>query len=188
MQITAAETVGVEQRGEFYEATGALRDMVPNHLFTLLSMVAMEPPTGFGAAAILSKKAELLTAIPASSRNAWCAANIGVGTVLGKPVRAYRQEVNVAPDSNVETYVAMQLEIDNWRWPAFHFTPYRQAHVATEYGNRDPFQAGALRRVPGHARRQLAPQLVGVAHRRRTRGSPCNSKSKRPGPVVDLAA
>ncbi|MGA9051829.1 MAG: glucose-6-phosphate dehydrogenase, partial [Pseudolabrys sp.] len=65
VQITAAETVGVEQRGKFYEATGALRDMVPNHLFTLLSMVAMEPPTGFDAAAIRSKRAEVLAAIPA---------------------------------------------------------------------------------------------------------------------------
>ena len=64
MQITAAETVGVEDRGSFYEATGALRDMVPNHLFTLLSMVTMEPPVGFDAGAIRSKKAELLAAIP----------------------------------------------------------------------------------------------------------------------------
>ena len=74
VQITAAETVGVETRGSFYEATGALRDMVPNHLFTLLSMVAMEPPTGFDAAAIRSKKAEVLAAMPAvkpAARGAW---------------------------------------------------------------------------------------------------------------------
>src|SRR5207248_1384822 len=64
VQITAAETVGVEKRGQFYEATGALRDMVPNHLFTLLSMVAMEPPTAFDAAAIRTKKAEVLAAVP----------------------------------------------------------------------------------------------------------------------------
>ena len=76
VQITAAETVGVEQRGKFYEATGALRDMVPNHMFSLLSMVAMEPPTGFDAAAIRSRKADLLAAMPAVTPARWCAANM----------------------------------------------------------------------------------------------------------------
>ena len=84
VQITAAETVGVEERGNFYEATGALRDMVPNHLFTLLSMVAMEPPTGFDAAAIRSKKAEVLAAIPAVKPAAAVRGQYGAGTVLGK--------------------------------------------------------------------------------------------------------
>ena len=76
VQITAAETVGVEKRGKFYEATGALRDMVPNHVFSLLSMVAMEPPTGFDAAAIRSKKAEVLAAMPAVKPDGRCAANM----------------------------------------------------------------------------------------------------------------
>ena len=121
VQITAAETVGVGQRGNFYEATGALRDMVPNHLFTLLSMVAMEPPIGFDAAAIRSKKAEVLAAIPAVEPAVAIRGQYGAGEVLGKKVKPYRQEPNVAPDSNVETYVAIKIEIDNWRWAGVPF-------------------------------------------------------------------
>ena len=84
VQITVAETVGVERRGRFYEATGALRDMVPNHVFTLLSMVAMEPPTGFDAAAIRSKKAEVLAAMPAVKPAQAVRGQYGAGTVLDK--------------------------------------------------------------------------------------------------------
>src|SRR6185503_10647338 len=113
VQITVAETVGVERRGTFYEATGALRDMVPNHVFALLSMVAMEPPTRFDASSIRSKKAEVFAAMPAVDPARAVRGQYRAGTVLGKPVKAYRHEPNVAPDSNVETYVAMQLEIDN---------------------------------------------------------------------------
>ncbi len=121
VQITAAETVGVEERGDFYEATGALRDMVPNHLFTLLSMVAMEPPTGIDAAATHSKKAEVLAAMSAVEPARAVRGQYGAGTVLGKKVSAYRQEPNVAPDSSIETYVAIQLEIDNRRWAGVPF-------------------------------------------------------------------
>ncbi|MGB8898292.1 MAG: glucose-6-phosphate dehydrogenase, partial [Methylocella sp.] len=121
VQITAAETVGVEGRGSFYETTGALRDMVPNHLFTLLSMVAMEPPVGFDAAAIRSKKAELLAAIPQVKPAEAVRGQYGAGTVLGKKTKVYRQEANVAPSSNVETYVALKVEINNWRWAGVPF-------------------------------------------------------------------
>jgi glucose-6-phosphate 1-dehydrogenase len=121
VQITAAETVGVEGRGSFYEATGALRDMVPNHLFTLLSMVAMEPPVGFDAAAIRSKKAELLAAIPEVKPAEAVRGQYGAGTVLGKKTKGYRQEPNIAPNSNVETYVALKVEINNWRWAGVPF-------------------------------------------------------------------
>jgi glucose-6-phosphate 1-dehydrogenase len=121
VQVTVSETVGVESRGKFYEATGALRDMVPNHIFTLLSMVAMEPPTGFDAAAIRSKKAEIFAAMPAV-KPAWAVrAQYGAGSVLGKTVRAYRDEPDVDPNSMTETYVAMRLDIDNWRWAGVPF-------------------------------------------------------------------
>jgi glucose-6-phosphate 1-dehydrogenase len=121
VQITAAETVGVEQRGKFYEETGALRDMVPNHLFTLLSLVAMEPPTTLNAASIHTQKAEVFAAMP-PARPEWAIrGQYGPGTVAGQPVKGYRQEPNVAADSNVETYVAMRLEIDNWRWAGVPF-------------------------------------------------------------------
>ena len=125
VQITAAETVGVEHRGKFYEKTGALRDMVPNHLFQLLSMTAMEPPISFDADAVRNKKAEVIQAIrPLTSAQALTDAvrgQYGAGTVLGKPVRAYRQEPNVAENSGAETYVASKLMFDNWRWAGVPF-------------------------------------------------------------------
>jgi glucose-6-phosphate 1-dehydrogenase len=121
VQITAAETVGVEQRGDFYEATGALRDMVPNHLFSLLSMVAMEPPTCFDAAAIRSKKADVLAAMPAAKPTDAVRGQYDAGSVIGKKADAYRKEPNVAADSNTETYAAIALEIDNWRWAGVPF-------------------------------------------------------------------
>jgi glucose-6-phosphate 1-dehydrogenase len=121
VQITVAETLGVEQRGSFYETTGALRDMVPNHLFALMSMVTMEPPTGFDASAVRSKKAEVFAAMPAVKPARAVRGQYGAGTVLGKAVKGYRNEPNVASDSNIETFVAMELEIDNWRWAGVPF-------------------------------------------------------------------
>ncbi len=166
VQITVAETVGVEQRGKFYEETGALRDMVPNHVFTLLSMVAMEPPTGFDAASIRTKKAEVFAAMPAVKPARAVRGQYGAGTVLGKQVNAYRNEPNVAADSNIETYVAMQLEIDNWRWAGVPFYFRTGKHMSQRNdGDRHPLQAGALRGVPGHARRHPTAQLASAAHR-----------------------
>ena len=125
VQITAAETVGVEQRGKFYEKTGALRDMVPNHVFQLLAMTAMEPPISFDADAVRAKKAEVIEAIrpldPAQALKNAVRGQYDAGTVLGKTVRAYRQEPDVAPDSNTETYIACKLQIDNWRWAGVPF-------------------------------------------------------------------
>ena len=125
IQITAAETVGVERRGKFYETTGALRDMVPNHVFQLLAMTAMEPPTSFDADAVRGKKAEVIQAIrplkPARVARDVVRGQYDAGTVLGRPVQAYRNEPDVAPDSNVETYVAWKLQIDNWRWAGVPF-------------------------------------------------------------------
>jgi glucose-6-phosphate 1-dehydrogenase len=188
VQITAAETVGVEERGNFYEATGALRDMVPNHLFTLLSMVAMEPPTGFDAAAIRSKKVEVLAAMPAVKPAAAVRGQYGAGTVLSKKAKAYRQEPNVAPDSNIETYVALRLEIDNWRWTGVPFYLRTGKHMSqrnTEIAIRfkqAPYTAfqdtpvDALR--PNWLVLRIAPD----------EGISLQFEVKRRGPVVDLAA
>jgi glucose-6-phosphate 1-dehydrogenase len=125
IQITAAETVGVERRGKFYEKTGALRDMVPNHVFQLLALTAMEPPISFDADAVRAKKAEVIEAIrPITPRRALKDAVRGqydAGTVLGKQVQAYRREPDVAPDSTTETYIACKLKIDNWRWAGVPF-------------------------------------------------------------------
>jgi glucose-6-phosphate 1-dehydrogenase len=121
VQITTAETVGVEARGDFYERTGALRDMTPNHMFSLLTLVAMEPPTGFDAASILAHKADVLAAIPALTPDKAVRGQYGAGELNGKALKAYRDEPDVATDSGVETYVALQLAIDNWRWAGVPF-------------------------------------------------------------------
>jgi glucose-6-phosphate 1-dehydrogenase len=121
VQITAAETVGVEGRGRFYERTGALRDMVPNHLFQLLAMIGMEPPISFDADAVRAKKTELFQAVHAVSPESAVRGQYGGGTVLGQEVPAYRHEPNVAPDSGTETYVALKIAVDNWRWAGVPF-------------------------------------------------------------------
>jgi glucose-6-phosphate 1-dehydrogenase len=121
VQITVAETVGVEGRGRFYERTGALRDMVPNHLFQLLTMTAMEPPTNFDPDAVRNRKADLLKAVPPIAPSAAVRGQYGRGNVLGKPVADYRHEPDVARTSPIETYAALKLEIDTWRWAGVPF-------------------------------------------------------------------
>ena len=125
VQITAAETVGVGTRGAFYDSTGALRDMVPNHLFQLLAMVAMEPPTAFGADPVRSEKAKVIGAIrPWSPKMALKNSVRGqyVGGKQGrKAVKGYLDEDNVGEDSRTETYVALKVMIDNWRWAGVPF-------------------------------------------------------------------
>ena len=188
VQITAAETVGVEKRGKFYEVTGALRDMVPNHVFSLLTMVAMEPPTGFDAAAIRSKKAEVLAAMPAVKPDQAVRGQYGAGTVLGKTVKAYRQEPDVAPDSNVETYVAMQFEIDNWRWAGVPFyirTGKHMSHRNTEIAisfKQAPY--AAFQDTPVNT---LRPNWL-VLRIAPDEGISLQFEVKRPGPAMDLAA
>ncbi len=121
VQITAAETVGVEARGAFYEPTGALRDMIPNHMFQLLAMVAMEPPNSFSAETVRNAKEQLFEAVqPVRPEDAVCG-QYTAGTVLGNPVKAYRASPGVAGDSNTETYVALKLLIENWRWSGVPF-------------------------------------------------------------------
>jgi glucose-6-phosphate 1-dehydrogenase len=125
VQITVAETVGVEQRGNFYEKTGALRDMVPNHLFQLLTMTAMEPPISFNADAVRNKQDEVLRAVhpllPADARDLVVRGQYGAGTVNGQSNPAYRDEPRVDRQSCTETYVALRLMIDNWRWAGVPF-------------------------------------------------------------------
>jgi glucose-6-phosphate 1-dehydrogenase len=139
VQITAAETVGVEHRGGFYETAGALRDMVPNHLFQLLTMTAMEPPISFDADQVRNKQAEVLHAIqpftPEDVLKNTVRGQYGGGIVDGQRVVGYRSEPDVAPDSNTETFVALKLQIDNWRWAGVPFylrTGKRLAQRTTE--------------------------------------------------------
>jgi glucose-6-phosphate 1-dehydrogenase len=125
VQITAAETVGVEHRGGFYETAGALRDMVPNHLFQILTMTAMEPPISFDADEVRNKQAEVLHAIqPLNAEEVLTSSVRGQyaeGEIDGQCVVGYRSEPSVAPDSNTETFVALKLQIDNWRWAGVPF-------------------------------------------------------------------
>jgi len=120
VQITVAESLTVGRRGSYYDATGALRDMVPNHLFQLLSLIAMEPPSRFAADAVRAEKAQVLDAIQLPShedvlRNS-VRAQYGDGFIENRAVEAYRKTPDVNPDSTTETYVALKLIIDNWRW------------------------------------------------------------------------
>jgi glucose-6-phosphate 1-dehydrogenase len=125
VQITVAETVGVERRAKFYEATGALRDMVPNHLFQLLSLIAMGPPNSFAADAVRTEKDKVLEAVRpldgAEVRRNTVRGQYGAAFINNVPVKAYREEPGVHPASLTETYVAMQLDIDNWRWAGVPF-------------------------------------------------------------------
>ncbi|HKQ44880.1 MAG TPA: glucose-6-phosphate dehydrogenase [Rhizomicrobium sp.] len=121
VQITVAESIGVETRGKFYEATGALRDMIPNHLFQLVAMTAMEPPVSFDAEDIRAKKAEMFKAIHPLTLGDVVRGQYDSGIVGDEKAKAYRAEGNVSPDSTVETYTAMRLMIDNWRWAGVPF-------------------------------------------------------------------
>lgn len=121
VQITAAESVGVEERGAFYESTGALRDMIPNHLFSLLTLVAMDEPRTFDADTVRDAKAALLGALEPISPEDAVGGQYAAGTVDGQAVCAYRDEDKVARDSRTETYAALTVRIDNDRWRGVPF-------------------------------------------------------------------
>ncbi len=121
IQITAAETIGVEGRGPFYEKAGALRDVVQNHVMELLSFVAMEPPASFEAESVRREKLKAWQAIPAIPIKNAVRGQYGPGKVDGAMVKGYREEDRVDPESATETFAAMRLEIDNWRWAGVPF-------------------------------------------------------------------
>jgi glucose-6-phosphate 1-dehydrogenase len=125
VQITVAESLTVDRRGSYYDAIGALRDMVPNHLFQLLSLIAMEPPSRFAADAVRAQKAELLDSVQLQSeQDALCnsvRAQYGDGVIENRAVEPYRKTKDVKPDSTTETYAALKLMIDNWRWAGVPF-------------------------------------------------------------------
>jgi glucose-6-phosphate 1-dehydrogenase len=187
VQITAAETVGVEKRGEFYEHTGALRDMVPNHLLSLLTLVAMEPPTGFDANAVRSRKAEVLAAIPPADPHKAVRGQYGAAEIVGKTVPAYRDEPDVDKHSKVETYAALQLEIDNWRWAGVPFFLRTGKHLSgrvTEIAIRfKPAPLSLFQDTPVEA---LKPNWL-VIRIAPDEGISLQFEVKRRGPVVDLA-
>jgi glucose-6-phosphate 1-dehydrogenase len=125
IEITAAEKLGVENRGAFYEETGALRDMVANHMLQLLMLTAMEPPVSLDADAVRGHKVEVLAAVPPMSKDEVAQRTVrgqyGPGRIDGKPVPGYRQEPGVNPNSLTETYAAVEFHVDNWRWEGVPF-------------------------------------------------------------------
>jgi len=118
VQITAAETLGVEGRAGYYETAGALRDMVQNHLLQLLCLVGMEPPTDLDADSIRDEKVKVVRSLRRMSdvETTVVRGQYATGAINGKPVPAYREEENVDPKSTIDTFVALRLQIDNWRW------------------------------------------------------------------------
>ncbi|HET9582352.1 MAG TPA: glucose-6-phosphate dehydrogenase [Gemmatimonadota bacterium] len=125
VQITAAETIGVGDRGGFYDNTGALRDMIANHLLQLLTLTAMEPPIAYDAHSVREEKVQVLRSIPVMSaaqveRRA-VRGQYGPGAIDGKPVPGYREEEGMPPDSTTETYAAVELSVENWRWAGVPF-------------------------------------------------------------------
>jgi glucose-6-phosphate 1-dehydrogenase len=125
VEITAAETVDVGTRGAFYDATGALRDMVPNHLFQILATITMEAPANFDAESVRDEKAKVLGAIRTYDRHEAIENSVRgqyeAGRVAGREIAAYRDTADVAADSSTETYVALKLLVDTWRWAGVPF-------------------------------------------------------------------
>jgi glucose-6-phosphate 1-dehydrogenase len=165
VQITVAESIGIENRGAFYEETGAVRDVLQNHLLQLVSLVAMEPPATFEADALRDEKVKVLRAIgtrPADPAVEVVRGQYGKGWVAATPVPGYREEVDVDPLSETETFVAARLNIDDWRWSGVPFyvrtgkrLPKRSTEIAIQF-----------REVPHHLFRDTAaepdPNLLAI--------------------------
>jgi glucose-6-phosphate 1-dehydrogenase len=166
VQITSSETVGVENRGEYYERTGALRDMVQNHMLQLLSLVAMEPPSDLSSESVRDEKVRVLRSLVRWDDRQDVQTNVvrgqyGPGTLKDKSVPGYRSEPEVHPDSNTETFVAMRAFVDNERWRGVPF------YIRT--GKRLPVKATEiqvqLKQMPGLPYHHDLPDPDGAAIR-----------------------
>jgi glucose-6-phosphate 1-dehydrogenase len=192
VQITVAETVGVESRGSYYDTAGALRDMVPNHIMQLISLTAMEPPISFRPDAVRDEQAKILHAIQPLTSEEVLSRTIrgqyGPGVEDSHRVPGYRQEEDVPPDSKTETFVAMKLAIDNWRWadvPFYLRTGKRLAAQTTEIliqFRRAPFVL-----FRDTAVENLMPNQL-VLHIQPQEGISLQFAAKVPGPIMRLGA
>ena len=190
VQITVDEKLGVGHRGSFYDATGALRDMVPNHLFQLLSLVAMEPPVKFDAHSVRSEKGEVLSAIQTqteaealqnSVRGQYLAGRIG-DNELGD----YRKIAEVRPDSTTETYAALKLTIDNWRWAGVPFylrTGKALCTKRTEIAIK--FKQAPFAMFRGTPVAKLSQNYM-IISTEPTEGIELQFNTKVPGPTIDI--
>jgi glucose-6-phosphate 1-dehydrogenase len=186
VQITAAETVGVGSRGAFYDATGALRDMVPNHLFQLLALVCMEPPVSMDAEALRSEKAKVIAAVrPLDPKEAVRGRYKG-GTAGGEKLPAYKKAPEVAKDSRTETYVAMKLAVETWRW---HGVPF-YLRTGKAMSARDTqivihFREAPLRLFRDTPVEDLPPNRM-VLQIQPNEGLSLDMAVKQPGPLVEV--
>ncbi len=191
IQITVAETVDVGTRGKFYDATGALRDMVPNHLFQLLSLVVMEPPTRFDAHSVRSEKAQALDSIRIPSKEEALGASVRAqyrqGAINGHEIPAYRKSPDIAPGSTTETYAALCLDIDNWRWAGVPFylrTGKALAKRRTEIVVK--FKQAPVSMFRNMSMHQLDDNLL-VIGIQPEEGIKLHFNAKLPGPEVEIA-
>ena len=188
VEITAIETLGVEKRASFYEETGALRDMVANHMLQLLTITAMEPPIGFDADSVREQKVQVLRSMRPMSVDQVAKHTVrgqyGPGVIDGQPVRGYREEPGVRPDSTTETYAALEFYIDNWRWagvPFFLRTGKRMPRHLTEikvHFKRTP--QALFARTPSD---EIDPNVITVRVQP-NEGISMNFGAKRPGPQM----
>ncbi len=161
VQITVAETVGVEGRGRFYEHTGAMRDMVPNHVFQLVAMTAMEPPVNFDADSVRSKKEDVFASMKPVPPDDAVRGQYGKGTVGGKEVAGYREEPDVAREfAGRDLCRAEAPDRQLAMGGRAVLSAHGQAHGGADIGDRDPVQAGAACAVRGNARRSAAAELA----------------------------
>jgi glucose-6-phosphate 1-dehydrogenase len=189
VQILVAETLGVEGRGGYYETAGALRDMLQNHMFQLLCLVAMEPPVSLGAEDVRNEKVKVLHAIRRFKEEEVLQQTVrgqyGAGSADGKEAPAYRTERNVAPNSPTETYAAVKLFVENWRWadvPFYLRTGKRLAKHDTEIVIQ--FRRAPLTLLPGDRGQQRNRLIIHVQPDERITLS---FQAKMPGPVLQLA-
>ena len=189
IEITAAETVGVEGRGKYYEEAGIIRDMFQNHLLQLLTLATMEPPSSFTADAVRDEKVKVLRAIRpilSGGPDNIVTAQYADGTIGGKTVPAYRSEPNVAPKSNTPTFAAMRLFIDNWRWngvPIFLRSGKRLGRRTSEIAVQ--FQAPPLLLFGQKTVDEMAPSLL-VMRVQPNEGISLRLQVKTPGSVHEL--
>ncbi len=190
VQITVAETVGVETRGGYYETAGALRDMVPNHIVQLVALAAMEPPNSFEANAVREEQVKALHAIaPLTpdevSRNV-VRGQYGAGRIGDKQIPAYRDEQRVAKDSPVETFVAMKLVMDNWRWAGVPF----YLRTGKSMAQRTTEMTIQFRQAPFHLFRETPVEELGknklVLQLQPNEGISLEFEAKVPGPEIEM--
>jgi glucose-6-phosphate 1-dehydrogenase len=190
VQITVAETVGVEGRGGYYNGAGALRDMVANHLLQVLALTAMEPPVEVGADAIRDEKVKVLRSLrridPDNVDRFAVRGQYGAGTILGHAAPAYAEEEGVPRDSRTETYVALRVEIENWRWagtPFFLRTGKRLPKRSTEVCIQ--FRKPPLHLFGGEEACQAAPNAL-IVNVQPDEGISLRFGAKAPGPDIEV--